>query len=150
MNNTIILTDEQMKALQSGQSITIEPPKQVITKWEPKHRDFNILDNKALANTTLAGFWYDNTTKAEQAAKAIRSYARQLSWISENNDGWIADWKNCDQLKYYVAQTRKNICIEMRFTSYHETGGKTLGTIYMSKDNAEKLCQLLNDGIVEF
>lgn len=153
MRNTITLTDEQMKALQSGQSITIEPPNPVIQKWEPKGGDYTIYGDFKVEqcgmNTEsfrLAGMEYQTQFQAEKAAKALQSYARQLAWISENCDGWIADWGNSEQIKYYVyykTDTKKHeFC-----TSYTNN---TLSTIYMSKTNAEKLCQLLNDGIVEF
>ena len=82
MKNTITLTDEQMKALQSGQSITIEPPEQVIAKWHPKRGEYLIY-----------GDFYVNSpnvrNKIETASKALRSYARQLSWLHENDDGYI-------------------------------------------------------------
>ena len=42
MNRTIQLTAEQFQALQSGQPITIEPPKPAIIKWEPKPGKFTI------------------------------------------------------------------------------------------------------------
>lgn len=93
MNNTITLTEEQMKALQSGQSITIEPPKPTITKWEPKGGDYVIehLFNSIKCSPGFkndmwlnSGLIYQTQSQAEQAAKALRSYARQLAWVSEH------------------------------------------------------------------
>ena len=105
MNNTIKLTSEQIKDLQSGKSITIEP-----------------------------------------SIKALRSYARQLNWLNENNDNWVADWNNSDQHKYYIYfnNAKKIHCISKDYLA------NSIGLVYMSKDNAYKLCKLLNDGIVEF
>lgn len=152
MDRTITLTldDEQMKALQSGKAITIKPPKLGIQKWQPKGGDYCILKDFSVAlvnnNCTYPKHMtYQTQEQAEQAAKALRSYARQLSWISENNDGWIADWENCDQLKYYVVQTGKNI-----YDTAIARQNKDLATVYMSELNATKLSKLLNDGIVEF
>ena len=151
MNNTITLTDEQMKALQSGQSITIEPPKQVIQKWEPKGGDYTIYGDfkveRCGMNTEsfrLAGMEYQTQFQAEQAAKALRSYARQLSWLHENDDEYA--WINNNHHNYFVFFDID----ENKYGIDWEQGKKVYSTIYMSKDNAIKLCQLLNDGIVEF
>ena len=98
MNNTIKLTSEQIKDLQSGKSITIkpsitiEPPKPVIAKWEPKGGPYPVKPlltqfcpkNMIVHQETISGLRYDNKTQAEQAAKALRSYARQLAWVSEH------------------------------------------------------------------
>ncbi len=153
MTNTIQLTDEQMKALQSGQSITIEPPKQVIQKWEPKGGDYTIYGDfkveRCGMNTEsfrLAGMEYQTQFQAEQAAKALRSYARKLAWLAENDDGWVADWDNRYQIKNYVYFDTKI----KRYSIFHDSIDCNISSIYMSADNAEKLCVLLNNGIVEF
>ena len=149
MNHTIQLTTEQFEALQSGQSITIEPPKPTITKWEPRGGNIQITASLNITgkwDPTSAGMCYPNTNKANSAAKAIRAYARQLAWLAENDDGWIADWNDYDQNKYFVYVAHKpNI-------AYFSTDytAQNFGTIYMSKQNAIKLAQLMNDGIVEF
>jgi hypothetical protein len=153
MTNTITLTDEQMKALQSGQSITIEAPKPVIQKWEPKSgnyrltNEFNIYESSVNNYITQNhGLQYQTRTHAEQAIKALRSHSRQLSWLAENDDGWVADWTNDRQLKYYVVYYTN----ESRYPYYCTRDIKHTGVVYMSEQNAEKLCKLLNDGIVEF
>ena len=93
MNNTITLTltDKQMKDLHSGQSITIEPPKVFTARWEPKGGDYTIYGDfkveRCGMNTEsfrLAGMEYQTQFQAEQASKALRSYARQLAWVSEH------------------------------------------------------------------
>jgi len=94
--NTITLTDEQMKAIaeafEKGQSITIEPPKPVITRWEPKGGKYLIrrklegasLDSSIIPEEIISGLRYQTLIQAEQAANALRSYARQLAWVSEH------------------------------------------------------------------
>ena len=152
--NTITLTDEQMKALQSGQSITIEPPKPPIAKWEPKGGKFLIygtfndisIDNCITIGETHSGLRYQTRAQAEQAAKALRSYARQLNWISENDDGWVADWNDYKQNKYFVSY---NHC-HQKITRCNSYNTQFINTIYMSEANASKLAQLMNDGIIEF
>ena len=148
MNHTIQLTAEQFQALQSGQPITIEPPKPAITKWEPRGGSIQITSSLNVTgkwDPTSAGMEYPNTDKANSAAKAIRAYARQLAWFAENDDGWVADWSK-DQNKYFVTYSHEKAKFETTFCfqSNH------LSTIFMSEANATKLAQLMNDGIVEF
>ena len=152
MNHTIQLTAEQFEALQSGQPITIEPPKPAITKWEPIGGRFTVdvikLNSYEICSKNkyrLAGMEYQTKAQADSAAKAIRAYARQLAYLAENDDGWVADWSK-DQNKYYVTYSHEKAEFETTFCyqSNH------LSTIFMSEANATKLAQLMNDGIVEF
>ena len=152
MEHTIQLTAEQFKALKSGQSIAIEPPKPAITKWEPKPGAFIIdlillASYKAVSNNKyrLAGAEYQTKSQADSAAKQLRAYARQLAWLAENDDGWVADWSK-DQKKYYVTYSHEKAEFEATFCyqSNH------LSTIFMSEANAIKLAQLINDDVVEF
>ena len=153
MDRTITLTlnDEQMKALQSGKAITIKPPKPGIQKWQPKGGDYCILKDFSVAlvnnNCTYPKYMtYQTESQAEQAAKALRSYARQLAWLAENSDGWKPDWKDTSKQKYCICYDEKTNYYKIISNQVH----RYINTIYMSKKNAEKLCQLLNDGIVEF
>lgn len=156
MKATIItFTKEQVKAIADafsrGESITIEPPKPVITKWEPKGGDYCILKDFSVAlvnnNCTYPKHMtYETQEQAEQAAKAIRSYARQLAWLEENSNGWKPDWKDRTKNKYYIHYDEKTNYYNINSNQVH----KNINTIYMSRENAEKLCQLLNNGIVEF
>ena len=153
MNHTIQLTAEQFEALQSGKPITIEPPKSAITKWEPKPGAFTIdlvslVSYEAISNDKyrLAGAEYQTKSQADSAAKAIRAYARQLAYLAENDDGWVADWSNIEQCKYYIYFSHARKLYD--FSS--DVIALTLGLIYMSKDNATKLARLMNDSIVEF
>ena len=154
MNHSIQLTAEQFEALQSGQPITIQPPKPTITKWEPIEGNYCVVNyclsagyyNKAPSNAAASGLTYKTKAQADSAAKAIRAYARQLAWLAENDDGWVADWFNAHQNKYYVyiAHMSNKVTIHSNYTD------QSFGIIYMSQANAIKLAQLMNDGIVEF
>ena len=154
MKHTIQLTTEQFEALQSGQPITIEPPKPAITKWEPIGGNYCVVNyclsagyyDKAPSNAAASGLAYKNMSQAEYAAKALRSYARQLAWLSENDDGWVADWSNEYQNKYFVLYSHN--C--KKFQTPHCYQIQYINTIFMSQANATKLAQLMNDGIVEF
>ena len=154
MNHTIQLTAEQFQALQSGQPITIEPPKPTIIKWEPIGGNFlikNALNGSYhMANCTSnhisAGLTYKTQSQADSAAKQLRAYARQLAYLAENDDGWVADWSNIHQYKYYVYYDHNN----SKFKEYSCYQAQYINTIFMSEANATKLAQLMNDGIVEF
>lgn len=152
MNHTIQLTAEQFEALQSGQPITIEPPKSAITKWEPAGGEYTIktaledvVKCKSAKPFRLVGLEYQTQSQADSAAKQLRAYARQLAWLAENDDGWVADWSK-DQNKYYVTYSHEKAEFETTFCYQSDH----LSTIFMSEANASKLAQLMNDGIVEF
>ena len=153
MNHTIQLTAEQFEALQSGQPITIEPPKATITKWEPKPGAFTIdlislvsYEAPSSNEYRLAGVEYQTKSQADSAAKKLRAYARQLAWLAENDDGWIADWNDRDQNKYFVSYLYEKAKFEKIFCYQ----AAYVNIIFMSEQNATKLAQLMNDGIVEF
>ena len=152
MSHTIQLTAEQFQALQSGQPITIEPPKPTITKWEPAGGEYTIktaLDDvvkcKSAKPFRLVGLEYQTKSQADSAAKQLRAYARQLAWLAENDDGWVADWSK-DQNKYYVTYSHEKVEFETTFCYQ----AAHVNLIFMSEANATKLAQLMNDGIVEF
>lgn len=154
MNHTIQLTAEQFQALQSGQPITIEPPKPAIpiAKWEPIGGEFSISNSfsvlgiKTEDEVKKSGMKYKTQSQADSAAKALRSYARQLAWLAENDDGWVADWNDSKQFKYYIYTAHNS----NKITTYTNFTDQSLGIIYMSKANATKLAKLMNNGIVEF
>ena len=150
---TINLTKEQFEQLQSNKTltITIDEPKQ--EKWTPSGGHWNVSLSDTVFNYittnekyTEAGMEYETEVEAIKASKALRAYTRQLKWLSENNDGWIADWDNTDQKKYYITFCKEDSMYKKLQVVYI----KSISTIYMSKDNAEKLCRLLNEGVVEF
>ena len=153
-NHTIQLTAEQFEALQSGQPITIEPPKAAITKWEPIEGNYCVVNyclsagyyDKAPSNAADSGLTYKTQSQADSAAKAIRAYARQLAWLAENDDGWVADWSNESQIKYFVIYSHE--CKKFQSANCYQS--QYVNNIFMSKKNATKLAQLMNDGIVEF
>jgi hypothetical protein len=153
---TITLTDEQYQALTNGESITIEPPKKPIVKWNPKGGEYFIdLEvnsiyygaNPAFTyNTSKAGLEYGTLKAAENALRAIRSYARQLAWLDENDDGWRADWNDFNQEKYCVYYNQRD---KVYSKTYYKLP-RYFFSIHMSRENSEKLVKLLNSGEVEF
>ena len=149
MNHTIQLTAEQFEALQSGQPITIKPSKPTTTKWEPRGGCIQITASLNVTDKwepTSAGMCYPNINKANSAAKALRSYARQLAWLAENDDGLVADWNDYKQNKYFVGYNHYH----QKITRCNSYNTQFINIIFMSEANATKLAQLMNDGIVEF
>ena len=150
---TINITKEQFEALQSNKTLTINLNKPKQEKWTPSSGEWNIelVDHPCKTNIknkryTEAGLEYETEEEAIYASKALREYARQLKWLSENSDGWKPDWKDTFNEKYYIYYDEKTNDYNINSNQVH----KNINTIYMSKKNAQKLCQLLNDGVVEF
>ena len=150
---TINLTKEQFEQLQSNKTLTInlEEPKQ--DKWIASSGKCNasLIDAVYECSTmnekySEAGLEYSTESEAITASKALRAYARQLKWLSENSDGWTANWNNIDQEKWYIYYNNKST----EYSSAQKQLVRTMNTIYMSENNAEKLCRLLNEGVVEF
>ena len=153
---TINLTQEQFEQLQSNKTLTInlDEPKQ--EKWTPSGGGWNISSTgevfRPYAYSTTsekyseAGMEYETESEAINASKAISAYARQLKWLSENSDGWTANWSDIDKEKYYITFCKKENMYKKSYIVYI----KSINTIYMSENNAEKLCRLLNEGVVEF
>ena len=142
MSHTIQLTAEQFEALQSGQPITIEPPKPTVIKRQPIGGNYPISFS---SNLNKEGFAY-STSQADSEVKQLRAYARQLAWLAENDDGWVANWSDNKQLKFYVYYYHGSETYEV----YHSTTVQIIGLIHMSEENATKLAQLMKNGLVEF
>lgn len=150
---TIQLTDEQYNALMQGEPVTIEPPKPKVEKWQPKggyfyiEQDGYITNQRSTNKPTAFGMAYPTKEAAEKARDAMRKHNRLLAWLAENDDGWVANWRDDDQGKYYVYSVHTPEGKVYRFNiNWNDCG---LGTVYMSKNNALKLCKLLNDRVVE-
>ena len=152
---TINLTKEQFEQLQSNKTLTINLDEQKQEKWTPSNGLWNVEPwsesyanqmSVTYINYSNAGLEYETEEEAIKAYKAIRAYARQLKWLSENEDNFKPDWNNISQQKHYVTYDNrdKTYCIGFNFEN------NNVNTIYMSAKNAEKLCRLLNEGVVEF
>lgn len=150
---TITLTKEQFEHLQSNKTLTINLDEQKQEKWTPSRGHWNVSLTDAVYDCITtnkkyseAGMEYKSKKEAIKASKAIRSYARQLKWLSENEDNFKPDWNNLDQKKYYITFCKE----DSMYKKLHVVYIKSINTIYMSENNAEKLARLLNEGVVEF
>ena len=147
---TINLTKEQFEQIQNNKTLTINLEEQKQKKWTPSSGEWNVSLTDTVFNCittnekyTEAGMEYETEVEAIKASKALRAYARQLKWLSENSDGWTANWSDIDQEKYYITFCKNYIMYKVVYI-------RSINTIYMSKNNAEKLARLLNEGVVEF
>lgn len=100
----IELTPEQEKAMEVKK----------VGRWKPKHWEAYYCDNWYKAyRTTWVGTKFDNwhletweVYKTEQEAQFARDrkvfITKVNDRIDELNDGWVADWSNSNQMKYYI------------------------------------------------
>ena len=128
---TIELSEEQAKQLKNGEDIIIKSPKNK-DKWYPKYRDIYLQDELYKIKNQIA-----------LADKIMRKHNRLLSWVMENDDGWVADWSDPSQDKHFIE------FIQGKYYVSNSCQTQTLGSIYMSMENAMKLAKLLNNGIVK-
>lgn len=148
----ITLTDEQIEALQKGEDITISAPCKKVEIWEPKGGGWyidslgEVCRGELNAQSQKFGVEYQTKKQAEKAGDLMRSHHRQIAWLIENDDGWVADWKDCNQPKYHIWYDHSNDSFEYDRWWVRQS----INTISMSESNTKKLVKLLNDGIVEF
>lgn len=88
------------------------------------------------------GNCFESREKAEWASPKMRKHNRLLAWLANHDDGWVADWNDFKQRKYYV-QYNQDI---RKFTIDSSAVSNILGLVYMSRANAEELCRQLNSG----
>lgn len=147
---TINLTDEQYQALINGESVTITPPTKKVTKWKPRGGEWYIFGDGEICKTTLGkdyvdyGRFYQSKEQAEWARDKMRTHNRLLAWLAENDDGWREDWREDNNGNWSVDYS----FVDKEYTAYDYSYTKDLIGIYMSEENANKLCKLLNSGEV--
>ena len=147
---TINLTDEQYQALVNGESVTITPPAK---KWNPCKGNWYVQPmcyregmTKAHVENYVSIEWHGYQTKelAEWARDKMRTHNRLLAWLSENDDGWREDWSRRNNGNWSVSYS----FTYKEYKAYDYAYTKDLLDIYMSEENAHKLCKLLNSGEV--
>lgn len=128
-----------------------EPKPKHVEKWQPKGGlwfvagEGSVTKHRSYEKFSKFGVEYPTKEAAERARDAMRVHNRLLAWLSENDDGWVADWDNINETKWYVYFDYIRGVWNRWSSSVYETPG----IVYMSGANAEKLCELLNDGVVE-
>lgn len=150
MNKTITLTNEQWAALQSGEAITISPPKPMVATWEPKSGNYYITANGTYTyysttySTKKFGNTFETKEQAEAAAKAMCARNRLAAYVQEFAPDWKADWSNFAQLKYSVHYLHNEASWGLGRVSFSESPER----VYMPEHVAAELVRKLNSGEV--
>jgi len=120
--------------------------------WQPRRGEWFIDRMGEVANSISTkeyrefGAEYQTEEQGEWARDKMRSFNRQLAWLAENDDGWRADWSDRLQEKHSIYHIVKN----NKYNIDSNCIIRYLNIIYMSEENAKKLCELLNNGTVKF
>jgi hypothetical protein len=150
MNKTITLTEEQYAALQSGESITIVPPKPKIAPWEPKGGDWyvkisgDVGAGMSTAPCRLFGNEFQTETEAIADAIALRARNRLAAYVREFAPEWKADWSDSNQKKWFVY-------FDFRGSEWgisYNIHNKSACEVYMPEHVARELAKKLNSGEV--
>ena len=81
----------------------------------------------------------------EQVANKHQIVNKIAAFVEQFDDGWVADWENWRQEKYFVCFNHKTRKYEIMFNIYKESPEVP----YMSKACAQALCDALNNGEYE-
>lgn len=118
-------------------------------KWKPSKKRWSFLANCNKEN--IVGFNHS----FERHCHTLREASRRLkmerelntinAYILENKGAWVADWADKKQHKYFVVFNH----YENKFDFEAIWGHRVLGVEYCSREIIIKLCQMLNDGLIE-
>lgn len=153
----ITLSPETYVKLSEGNDleIVIKLKGKPADKWKAKTKFFQISQfgtvNKSddHHNTYTSNPGFNDKSYAVMVANEVYRLKAMYSWLEENDDGWKPDWNDADQAKFFVAYSDNSTpegiiyCVQQNFSTKNLTG------VYMSENNADKLCRLLNDGLVK-
>lgn len=141
--------------LDADSVIEVKPVKGDIKIWRAKTKLVQISQygtvNKSddHHNTFTSNPGFNDKSYAVMVANEVYRLKAMYSWLEENDDGWKPDWNDADQAKFFVAYSDNSTpegiiyCVQQNFSTKNLTG------VYMSENNADKLCRLLNDGLVK-
>jgi hypothetical protein len=155
--NTIELTKEQAEEFQATGSITLTMPEEKPKQCEPSSPKqdetfYYVAPNGNVCKATfdhhinmlLYGNVYLSEAEAYADAETDRKRNRMRAWLRENDDGWVADWGDGEQSKWYVQVNHYG----NKWVIYSIFRHESIGMVYMSSPKAEELCNLLNSGEV--
>jgi hypothetical protein len=129
-----------------------EPPEPV-GMWEPKKKErywsitscgeASQFSYETKLNKLRLGFGniYKTKEQAEKAAETMRKHNRVLAWLTNNDDGWKADWDDAFQAKWYMFLDHREKWV-IDYIYYY----MAQGTVYMSEANAKELARQINEG----
>ncbi len=138
------------EVLQSGEPVTIEPPKP--KKWEPEGGSYYVMTNGVVDNglpstddTRLFGTEYPTEELAQRASKVMRSHNRLLAYVLEHAPDWEADWSDTNQKKWRIIWNERGD----KYQNIFNIRSLFLGTVYMPAEVSRELVDKLNSGEVE-
>jgi len=118
--------------------------------WKMKPADWYVLNTseimkspiKYISTSQKFGMMYHTEEHAKRARDEMRKANLLRYWASVIGPEWKANWKNKNQEKWYIFYDNKNNRYILDYSAYL----KTLGTVYMSKKTATRICEALNNG----
>ena len=129
----------------------LEPVKEEVKPWKAKTKFFQISQFSTVNksddhhNTYTSNPGFNSKSYAEMVADEVYKLKAMYSWLEENDDEWKPDWNDKDQTKYYIAYNNNSKTYIIQTTHTFER----LTCVYMSIDNAHKLCDLMNNGLIK-
>jgi hypothetical protein len=151
--NTITLTDEQMKALQEGKSITIEPPKKEPEKFKCRvngryyaNLDGTIRDKGYGGPSEIENYSLLATKEEAIEFEKLRKHlAIQFEFLKQHAPDWKPDWSG--------SRTATNHFVYYSFLHNGwrfdtRTCSNTFG-VFMPEELAHKFCLMANEGLIE-
>jgi hypothetical protein len=112
-----------------------------------KHKDLiEAWANGAEIEMYTRDIWVSTLTPgwSESIEYRIKHKQTIAEWLEDNNSYYITDWKDEDISKFYIAKdTESNMWgINVSYSV------KSYGTVYMARETAQRLVDLLNKGEV--
>ena len=152
MNNTITLTEKQMKALQEGKPITIEPPKKEPGKFQCRednkyypNLDGTIRNKGYNAPSELENYAFLGTVEEAREFEQLRKQiAIRFEFLKQHAPLYKPTWDDYEDPKYYVYYD----AAEQSWDFHHQY--QHISPIpYMPKEVARKFCSMANAGLIE-
>lgn len=109
--------DERQKALRDEFISKLEDDKKEFELTYPEHEetlyyisnasanicDIYFFDNDNLSKTVFEhGLYFKTKEEAEQHLKERKLLFKLHQWAKLKNDGWVPDWNNTDENKYFI------------------------------------------------
>lgn len=110
--------------------------------------DIYFFDNDNLSKTVFEhGLYFKTKEEAEQHLKERKLLFKLHQWAKLKNDGWVPDWSNGDEIKYYIFYDyyRK----ELHFSFKNSTSTIDKLPYFKSEKISEECIDMFGDEIKE-
>jgi len=150
---TLINTCGSKLTLKNSSMVCVGDPEQwtVCNEWAMKPAEWYILSSGEIMESPIEyisspqrlGMKYHTKELAERARDEMREGNILRYWASvidpEWKPDWKTDWDKPTQPKYYIFKNQDG-----EYKISRTFGNKLLGTVYMDKETADKICNGLN------